>query len=113
VTSDENQIKKTILHSVAECSSCGKNYGPDNLEILGHRGELWFLSVSCERCRNRGLIAAFITDDGEEPDIVTDVSEEEFRRFNASSLVTSDDLLDVHEFLKDFDGDFTRLFTGR
>lgn len=106
---EEKSIKEMILTAVADCTVCGQQYTLNDLDIVGHRGELWFLTVACDKCNSRGLIAAFVT--GEEgATLVSDFSAEETKRFDCSPGISSDDVLDVHEFLRAFDGDFAGLF---
>lgn len=113
------QLVKRLMTAV-KCNVCGSHYESDKVDILGHQEGLWFLSVTCGQCRSQGLVAALIRDakSSEPPEVVelsTDVSETEQlgERPASSSSVTGDDLLDMHEFLKGFDGDFHALFGDR
>jgi len=104
---EENSLKK-FLTSI-KCSACGQHYLRGNIEVLGHREDLWFLSVFCPNCRAHYLIVAVVT--GEKVyEVVTDLSEGELDRFRGVGRVTSDEVLDMHSFLKSFDGDFSRIF---
>ena len=47
------------------------------------------------------------------PEITTDLTEAELEIFSNVDRLTGDEVLDVHNFLKDFDGDFSRLFSHR
>lgn len=82
------------------------------MKILGHRDDLWFLSVFCPACRSQGLVAAVIKE-GRLPQVITDFSEKEQAKFREVEAVGGDDLLDIYNFLKDFDGDFARLFSEK
>jgi hypothetical protein len=44
------------------------------------------------------------------PEVVTDLTEAEMGRFESFKVVTADDVLNMHDFLGSFDGDFARLF---
>ncbi len=105
---DEQFIKRLI--TTIKCGVCGHHYEGSNVRILGHRDDLWFLSVFCPACRSQGLMAAVINE-GRLPELVTDLTEEEYARFCPLVVVVADDVLDVHNFLRDFDGDFSRLFS--
>ncbi len=104
---DEGMVKK--LMSTMTCSVCGEPYEAANVQILGRREELWFLSVSCKSCHSQGLVAAVIKG-GKPQEIITDLSQEEFVRLSGQKAVAGDDILDMHDFLKGFDGDFSSLF---
>jgi len=104
---DENFIKQLI--SSIKCGSCGKNYEEDHIEIIEHKEEMWFLRVSCSSCHLKCLVAAIIREDGES-EVVTDLTLDELKKFDKIESISEDDLLNMHDFLKDFDGDFPRVF---
>ncbi len=112
----EQLVKK--LMTAVKCNVCGSYYESDKVDVLGHQEGLWFVAVTCSHCRSQGLVAALIRDakSAEMPEVVelsTDVGEPEQLQQQqpaSSSPVTGDDLLEVHEFLKEFDGDFRTLF---
>ena len=93
-----------------KCSVCGQPYDVDNITVLGRQEDLWFLSASCPACHTRCLVAAVIRE-GRLPEVTTDLTKAELDRFRNMSRVTTDDVLDMHNFLKGFDGDFSQLFS--
>ncbi len=104
---EENSIRK-LLTSI-KCSACGQHYEAGNIEVLGHREDLWFFSVFCPTCPAHYLIVAVVTKErGFE--IVTDLTKAELDRFRSTGRVTDDEVLEMHSFLKSFDGDFSQLF---
>lgn len=104
---EENLIKK--LMASMKCNVCGQHYEADNIEVLGHEENLWFLRISCVACHTQYLAAAVIKEDSA-PEVVTDLTEAELDKFRNMGGLTADELLDMHNFLKDFDGDFSRFF---
>jgi hypothetical protein len=104
----EEDLIKRLIASI-KCGSCGKNYGEDNIEIIEHSEDLWFLSVFCSSCHVKCLVAAIIRED-REVKLVTDLTEGEMEKFRDAERVMADDVLDMHNFLRDFDGNFPRLF---
>ncbi len=105
---DERFIKKLL--SNMKCGVCGQHYEPANVKVLEHREDLWFLSVYCPGCKSQGLVAAVIRE-GKAPEIVTDLTEVE--KSKLSTPIDSDDVIDMHTFLKDFGGDFSSLFSKK
>ncbi len=105
---DERFIKKLL--SNMKCGVCGQHYEPANISVLEHREDLWFLSVYCPGCKSQGLVAAVIRE-GKVPEIVTELTEVE--KSKLSKPIDSDDLIDMHTFLKDFGGDFSSLFSKK
>jgi len=105
---DERFIKKLL--SNMKCGVCGQHYEPANIKVLEHREDLWFLSVYCPGCKSQGLVAAVIRE-GKAPEIVTELTEVE--KSKLSIPIDSDDVIDMHTFLKDFGGDFSSLFSKK
>jgi len=104
---EEGTIKE--LMTSAKCSGCKQHYEVDNIDVLGHHEDLWFVSVFCPSCRIQYVVAAVV--DGEEvSEAVTDLSSEELERFQDAGRLTADEVLDMHNFLQEFDGDFSRFF---
>lgn len=104
---EENFIRKLIAS--IKCGSCGQSYEDSHMDIIERNDELWFVRVVCSSCRSGCMVAAIIRED-RRPESVTDLNEEEMDRFNNTGGISEDDLLDMHEFLKNFDGDFPRVF---
>lgn len=103
----ERFIKR--LMSKMKCSVCGQRYETGNVHVLGHQDDLWFLSVACSSCHTQGLVAAVIRE-GKPAQLVTDLTQEELAKFRDSEAVGIDDVLDIHNFLKNFGGDFSHAF---
>jgi len=47
------------------------------------------------------------------PAVITDLTGAELDRFRNADVLTADEVLDMHSFLKDFDGGFSQLFNQR
>ena len=103
---EERLIKK--LMTSMKCESCGQNYEVYNIDILGHREDLWFLRVFCPICHTQCLVAAVVRE-GRVPELISDLAKEELDE-SRDTVIGMDDVLDMHSFLKDFDGNFSRLF---
>jgi hypothetical protein len=106
VDADEKQIKEMVVASIGKCVACGTSYGVDGITVLGHQGDLWFLMVACTSCSSHALVAALI----KEGKAQTLQGVDEAKSLLSKDPVTGDDVLDIHEFLQNFDGDFARLF---
>ena len=107
---EESLIKK--LMASIKCGVCGQCYEIDNIGVLGHHQDLWFLRASCSACHTQCLMAAVIGEE-REPKVITDLTEAELDRFRDASMLSADEVLDMHNFLKDFDGDFSRLLSQK
>jgi len=104
---DDKFIKKLLAN--IKCGVCGHNYESVNVNVLGHQEDLWFVTVFCPSCKSKGIVAAVIKED-KPPKVITELTEAERDKFTAVPLIDSDDVLDMHTFLKEFSGDFSSLF---
>jgi hypothetical protein len=103
--------RELIKHLVASipCAVCQHHHEPDHVRIVDHHGEIWIVAVKCTHCGTQGLVFAMIQD-GEKPEIVNELTSQEWDRFRKMPQIDGDDVLDVHELLRDYDGDFVGLF---
>jgi len=104
----EESLIKRLIASI-KCGVCGQRYAMDSVSILGHRQDLWYLRARCSDCHTQSLVAVVIKEDGStEP--VTDLTKAELDKFRDTDALNVDDVLDMHIFLKGFDGEFSHLF---
>ncbi len=103
-------IKKMLLHTMERCSVCGREFAEDDLRILGHQDDMWFLMVVCHNCHTQGLLAVSVKEEAAATQPIPDPDAAEKATFANADPVLDDDVLDMHDFLRDFDGDFARLF---
>ena len=104
----EESLVKKLIASI-KCGACGQYFKEANVSVIEHNEELWFLRVVCSSCHTKCLVAAIIRED-EKAEFITDLTEVELEKFKNLDEIRADDVLDMHNFLKDFDGDFPRLF---
>ncbi|MEE9400076.1 MAG: hypothetical protein V3V23_07390 [Dehalococcoidales bacterium] len=106
----EERLIKRLMTSL-KCDSCGKHYEVYNVDVLGHREDLWYLRVLCSACHAQCLVAAVVKED-RMLEAVADLMEVESDKFGEGA-VSADDVLDMHNFLKDFSGDFSQHFAQK
>jgi len=104
---EEGVVKKLVTSMT--CDVCGQFYELDNVDIIGRNKDLWFLKVSCSRCSSEALVAASI-DRSRSSKFVSDLSAMEVEKFKDMQALTTDEMLDMHNFLRDFQGNFSELF---
>ncbi|MBA7481303.1 hypothetical protein ES707_16773 [subsurface metagenome] len=107
----EEKLIKRFMTSI-KCSVCRQCYEVNNVEVLGHQEDLWFLSVFCSACQTQSLVAAVVKE-GKASKVITDLTEAELDKFKKMDKLTANEVLDMHSFLKDFDGDFSQLFSQK
>jgi len=111
----EERIKRLILAAVSRCSACRRSYTLTDFAVIGHREHLWMVTVICADCHHQGFITAVIQgrpapSTKAAQTALLELSPAERARFAIATPVATDDLLDLHLFLDEFDGDFARLF---
>ena len=120
----EKQIKRIVLDRMERCSVCHRLFESDDVHVLSRKADMWMLMVSCNECQARNFVAAVIGDgDAEEAQLALRRLGEEHVRGRAhietettaepTESVSVDDVLEIHEFLQAFDGDFIKHFRGR
>jgi hypothetical protein len=117
----ERQIKRIVLDRMDRCSVCHREYGPDDVHVLSKKPDMWMMVVQCIDCHARSFVAAVLNDgDPDEARLAlrqltvqasSEVNDEVIEEQPSGSPVTPHDVLDMHEFLNDFDGNFKSLFS--
>jgi len=120
----EVQIKRIVLNRMERCVVCHREFGTDDIHVLSRKSDIWTMLVECTECHARNFVAAVLNDgDPQEAQLA-------LRRLTQDALgatdeaelaiapeapatgerVTAGDVVDMHEFLDTFDGDFRALF---
>jgi CRISPR/Cas system-associated protein Cas10 (large subunit of type III CRISPR-Cas system) len=122
----EKQIKRIVLDRMERCSVCHRPFDTDDVQVLSRKSDMWMLMVSCDECHARNFVAAVIGDgDAEEAQLALRRLGEEHLKAKLNiepemdvhdipdEPVSVDDVLEMHGFLQEFDGDFKALFRAR
>ena len=102
------------------CPACGRRYRGSKIRLLAERDGLFFVDLDCARCGSHTVAIVTVEMDDGSPSIM-DISD---MSISIDSLpehlgeelpvgaapVLPDDVLEMHEFLAAFDGNFGRLF---
>lgn len=110
--SNEFDVRRTVISVLEQCSNCKQQYSPDDARVIERQGELWVLSVRCSHCDAQAYVAAVVDPDKTEINRATRF-DDDVPNTETGATITVDDVLDLHEFLEEFDGDFTALFRRR
>jgi hypothetical protein len=116
-------IKRIVLHRMDRCSVCHREFELDDIRVLSRKPDMWMMLVECTDCHARNFVAAVLNDgDPDEArlalrqlsdEAVAAGGDEPPSDVTPAARIGNDDVLDMHEFLADFDGDFKRLFARR
>lgn len=123
-------IKELVLRNMHRCVVCHREYSTDDIEIISRKSDIWTMLVECDDCHARNFVAAVLNDaDPQDAQLALRRLTEDAilqaehasprHRKDADILpegptdgppVTAGDVIDMHLFLEDFDGDFSSLF---
>lgn len=106
--SQEERLLKEMV-SRFRCHVCRRAFEREQVRVAARQDQIWFVSVRCGYCRKQQLFCLALSDSALEE--AGDLSAAEEERFAAMSPVSSDDVLDIHEFLVEFNGNFRTLFS--
>jgi hypothetical protein len=109
-TGQERLLKQLI--STFRCSVCRRSFEREHVRVAARQEQLWIVSVRCSLCRNQQVFWVALKENGDET-ILRDLSDAEEEQFAEMDPVTADEILDMHEFLANFDGDFKAFFARR
>jgi hypothetical protein len=116
----ERQIKRIVLERMDRCSVCHRTFEPDDIHVLSRKPDVWMMVVQCEDCQARNFVAALIGDSDPaaarlalrqlSAEQTADGVEVETEREVPDEPLGIDDVIEMHEYLETFDGDFKSLF---
>jgi hypothetical protein len=108
---EETDRSAFIKHLISQihCPVCHHHYSLDDILLIENKDDLWFMAVVCPDCETRGLVFALVSSQQTLPEPIIDITPEELARFEARGAITIDDVLDFHEFLRDYGGDMAEL----
>jgi hypothetical protein len=125
--SSEFQIKRIVLDRMDRCGVCHRSFEPEDVHVLSRKPDFWMMLVQCTDCHAKSFVAAVMKDgdprearlalrqltEQAESGTVTIEAETGDELIEATEPVSAHDVLDMHEFLESFDGDFRKLFAPK
>jgi hypothetical protein len=123
----EDRIKQLVLRRMERCIVCHRHFDPTDISVISRDRDMWTMLVACPECHARNYVAAVMNDgDPEEAQLAlrrlseratedlvasnSTIALEQPEESVATAPVSAADVLDMYEFLNDFDGDFKALF---
>lgn len=101
-----NELKEIIKHlrKVVPCNSCERKFETEGIQVLSTYADEGLFYFTCSNCLNQLIIHVSIVDHDEK---------EKSLNIQASTApeVSKNDVLDIHNFLAGFNGDFKNLFS--
>jgi hypothetical protein len=104
-----------VLSTALRCPVCDYKYNLERTKIIETKqeqaGNLSLLIHSnCEKCKSNVVFSVSISG----PEIfsvgmVTDLTDADTTKFSKKEAITSEQILGLHHFLEDFNGDFAKI----
>jgi hypothetical protein len=79
-----------------------------DIQIVGHREQVWAMRVNCRECRTEALLLAVVEEKGARP-VYTDLAPTDWTRFKDGPAITVDDVIEMHKFIQTYEGDFSEI----
>lgn len=121
-------MKQIVLQRMGRCRVCHRPPSPEDIETVSKESDVWTMVVQCPDCHARSFVAAVLNEaDADkaafalrrmsegEGEVAIELADGEVEYVDEPEpepreRVTVDDILDMHEYLDTFDGNFKRLF---
>lgn len=88
-----------------DCSVCGQNHARSDIRVLGKLESAWIVRVTCAKCHTSFKLLVVIEDERANVSPVQEPAAQRRSERKRRPAVSLDEVLDVHEFLKDYAGD--------
>ena len=123
----EVQIKQIVLKRMERCTVCHHEFDTSDIHVISRKPDIWTMLVECTDCHSRNFVAAVLNDgDPREAQLaLRRLSEQAIKEIRdpadrepqipseappSGDPIDAGDVIDMHDFLADFDGDFKSLF---
>jgi hypothetical protein len=103
-----SELQQIIKHLKKEvpCHACQKKFGNRGMQVISTFQNEALLQMDCFNCTNRLLVHVAIINQQQEKGTLKPQAE-----FTFHSEISKNEILDMHNFLNKFNGDFKELFT--
>ncbi len=107
---DINEIQNAVKHLVqtSKCLNCGKNYEEKNINILTTMQQEGLFELRCHSCNASTIVTVLMTPESE---LNKKIEHKKHQPVKQNSEVSGNDILDIKNFLNNFDGNFKKIFT--
>ena len=105
------------IREMVRCPFCGSEYTEKNIKVLGRFGKNHVLQLVCKNCAN-SIMANVAYKNGPEmlfdpKGQLPDIEFQEIMKFFHKGPINDNDVMDFFQAMREFDGDFNRMFTNQ
>lgn len=107
----ENVSAQGLIRQIAarvKCAVCGHHFGLSDIQVIGHRDQIWAMRVNCRECRTQALLLAVVEGKAARS-VYTDLTPDEWERFKDHTPISVDDVIAMHQYIQSYDGDFSEI----
>ena len=104
------EIQSAVKHlqETCTCSGCKGKYKPKDINIVATTSSEGLFELICNKCKSSTIVTVLMTK--EDKNLQSKVTETQTR---AHRKISTNDVLDIKNFLTRFDGNFKKLFTKK
>lgn len=121
--SELQQIVK-YLRKTLPCSHCQSSYDNEGIEVLSTFDDQGLFNLNCPKCKHQLLVHITISDEEKnlsDPEKANQQTIRAHRSINDKDItasfpvnqISTNDVIDMHTFLNQFNGDFKKLFSNK
>lgn len=105
------EIENAVNHIIKSCKclSCKENYETDDINIIATTNREGLFEITCKKCHAAAIITVALVQD-------TKTKETKIKRTKMNRThkeISTDEILDIKNFLSDFDGNFKKIFLNQ
>jgi hypothetical protein len=102
--------RNNSLDFLSKCSFCGGDFDPNRLTLLEEGTQKTILHATCPSCKTSAIFFLSNNQSGMVTlGMATDLDDQEVASKFSEQAVSADEVLDVHQFLNEYEGDFLKL----
>lgn len=103
-----NQLRAIIknIRSQIHCPTCDGAYTSEDISVVSAVSNRCMLVAQCVNCKMPIMVTATLSNMNQEPSDQNIVTEHKLlKEVRDEDLISTDDVLDIHQFLREFQGD--------
>lgn len=101
------------IQAMIKCPHCGSRYTKENINIIGQMGQAVLVQLNCHVCKMPVTATIVVKDIYQDADMINSGQASLSVRADrdvTENLVSSDEIIEMHDFLRSFSGNFEQLF---
>lgn len=92
------------------CPQCGNLYTDSEVGVLQESDMAILATITCAKCHYQSVVTLSLNNGGIGSAVSSDLRSSEMAKFMGLDPISSDDLLDIHQYLKKAKGNFNQDF---